>query len=188
MSKAYKGDYLKHILIVLAVTLPILLLSIFAVVVPYGNEFKDKKKASLKAERELRIVELERDNKLSQKNKIEFGNKELLAQLREPKPMLQFLDENLFVDTAILKNSLSKETEISEEITYQIKTRQLQTTLQNFYDLIENSNNFGIHFQLGFPIFFSADKGRVESTFNMTIYKLKPFKQNIVRPYTDIQK
>jgi hypothetical protein len=188
MSKAYKGDYLKHIAIASAITIPILLVAIFSLIVPLGNEFKDRKKDSFKSERALKIVELERDNKISQKNKIEFGNKELLKQLREPKPMLSFLDENLFISTAILKNSLSTETKNTKEIVYTIKTRQLQTTLQNFYDLIENSNKFGFRFEVGFPIKFSAEKGKVESNFNISVYNLKPFKQNTIRPFTEIQK
>jgi hypothetical protein len=188
ISKAYKGNYLKQISVVSAITVPILMIAIFAFVVPYGNEFKHQKKESLKLERELRIVEMERDNKLSQKRNIETENRELLSQLRTPKPIIKFLDENLFVENAILKNSLSGKDGDLEKIVYQISTRQLQTTLQNFYDLIEETGSFGFRFQVGFPIEFEAEKGKVASTFFVDLYKLPPFKQNIVRPFTEIQK
>jgi hypothetical protein len=187
ISKAYKSDYLIHILYISGITIPILLIFIFVFVVPFGKEFKEQKRDSKIVERELRKVERHFNLRKSKLLELEFDNKTLLKQLRTPKDIDIFLEENPFMAKATLLNSSTIEEKYLDRVTYRIETKQLYTTLENFYDVIENNSNFGFRFQVDFPIKFEADRQKIKAFFSLNVYKLKNIKKEIVRPYTDIQ-
>jgi hypothetical protein len=187
ISKAYESDYLIHILYISGITIPILLIFIFVFVVPFGKEFKEQKRDSKIVERELRKVERHFNLRKSKLLELEFDNKTLLKQLRTPKDIDIFLEENPFMAKATLLNSSTTEEKYLDRVTYRIETKQLYTTLENFYDVIENNSNFGFRFQVDFPIKFEAERQKIKAFFSLNVYKLKNIKKEIVRPYTDIQ-
>jgi hypothetical protein len=189
ISKPYRGDYLKHVLIVAGATVPILLIFIFAFVVPFGSEFKEKKREKKIVEKELRRAKLHYDSRISKLRELEIIHREVLKDIKHPKDMDLFLEERPFIKYSVPQKDLDGEEGYLERLVYKVQTKALYTTLESFYDILENDSSLGFRFQLDFPIQFEANsKNRISALFNINLYKLKPIKKEIVRPYQDIQK
>lgn len=188
ITKPYKGNYLKHVLIVTGVAIPTLLLFIFLFVVPFGTEYKHIKREVKFVERDLKVAEMRYEEKKSELKKLETENSFLLSELKNPKDLQIFKSENPFIEKIVPLNERWKEGKIFKKEVYQLETKYLYTTLDNIYDLIGNSEEYGFRFVVDFPIEFESKKRKIGSKITFNLYKLKPIERDLVRPFTDIQK
>jgi hypothetical protein len=188
ITHPYKGNYLKHILIVTGVAIPILLIFIFFFVVPFGLEYKHIKRESKLKERDLLVAEHNFKESEKSLKELENLNYDLMNEFKNPKEIDDFIAENPYIEKIREENDLFEDGEIFEKHVYRVETKYLYTTLENFYDLLSNNNQHGMRFVIDFPIIFEEDKKRLKIAFNIALYKLKPIKRDLVRPFKDIQK
>ena len=189
ITKSHKGNYLKHLLIVTSVAVPILLIFIFLFVVPFGTEFKSLKREAKLLERDLKTVELKHKHREKELYSLEVEHKQTMSKFKKPKNIDEFLNENPYIDKIIALKNKTEDRQFFTKYVYKVETKSLYSTLENVYDLMKNSKDFNMKFVIGFPITFEvAKKGRLRSSFYINIEKLKPIKKEIVRPYKDIQK
>ncbi len=188
ITKPHKGNYLKHALLVTGIAIPILLIFIFLFVVPFGSEYKHIKRDSKVVERDLKQRELHYNERLNTLQRAELEHSNLLKTLETPKSLDEFKDENPFISKILSLQDRWEDGKLFRKEVYQIDTKYLYTTLNNFYDMLKHSDDFGFRFVLDFPIVFEADKGKIKSSFAMSLYKLKPIDRELVRPFKDIQK
>lgn len=187
-TKQHKGNYVKHLLIISGVAIPILLIFIFIFVVPFGSEYKSIKLESKILEREVAFLKTKREEVENNYFLMDKNNYKMMNEFNSPKEMEKLKDENPFIEKIThLKNS-GGEVGLFIKDVYQIETKFLYTTLENIYDLMKNSKEYGLRFNINFPIILEAKKSKLKSAFNINVYRLKPVKKDNIRPYTDIQK
>jgi len=189
ITKPHKGNYVKHLLIVSAVAVPTLMIFIFFFVVPFGTEYKSVKKDTKLLERDLKAIELNYAQQKKGLYNLEIEHKQVMSELKDFKDVDDFRTDNPYINKVAFLKNLTEDKDIFTKYSYLVETKKLYSTLENFYDLMENSTNSKMRFKINFPIIFEvAKKGRLKSSFNIDIFKLKPIKKEIVRPYKDIQK
>ena len=189
ITKLHKGNYIRQLIFVTAIALPILMIFIFLFVIPAGSQYKNFKKEIFKLKRELLIAE--RNYKTLQKDlyNIELGNHYVLKEFRKPKSMVDFKNDNPYIRNFKEINSKYEDTKLFTKRTFKIQTKYLYSTLENFFDLLENNDKYEMRFTVDFPIKFRVDKHRkLAITFNLNLYKAKPLPKRKLRPYKDIQK
>jgi len=189
ITRPHKGNYLKHLLIVSAVTVPTLLIFIFFFVVPFGTEYKSVKKETKILERDLETVESNYKKEKHTLYNLEIGHKQIMSELKNFKSIDRFKTDNPYINNIESLKNKTEESKLFTKYVYQVTTKKLYSTLENFYDLMENSDDSKMRFVVNFPIIFEvAKKGKLKSYFNIDVFKLKPIKKEIVRPFKDIQK
>lgn len=188
ITKPYKGNYLKHVLIVAGVTIPILLLFIFLFIVPFGREYKSVKREVKSIERKLKIVENNYEKKKNELQRLNIEYANLLSEFKNPKDIKRFQEENPFIQKIVPLPERWQEGKLFKKEVYQLTTRYLYTTLNNVYDFMKNSDDYGFKFVVDFPIELEAKKRKLKAVVTFDVYKLKPIKRDLVRPFTEIQK
>jgi hypothetical protein len=188
ITKPYKGNYLKHVLIVTGVAIPVLLIFIIFFVIPFGTDYKHIKRESKLKERELSIVEDNYNRSIHDLKQIEKLNHEVLTELREPKDLNDFKAENPYIDSITEIKDLFEESEIFKKYVYRVETKYLYNTLENFNDLLSNGEQYGFRFSIDFPVKFEREENRLKVSFNINLYELKKIERDLIRPFTDIQK
>ena len=189
ITKLHKGNYIRQLIFVTVIALPILILFIFLSVIPAGNQYKNYKKEIFKLKRELLIAD--KKYKTLQKNlyNIELGNHYVLTEFRKPKSMVDFKNDNPYIRSFREVKDKYEDTKLFSKRTFKIQTKYLYSTLENFFDLLENSDKYQMRFAIDFPIRFQVDKHRkLAINFNLNLYKAKPLPKREPRPYKDIQK
>ncbi len=187
-TKSHKGNSLKHVLIVSGITIPLLFLFLIFFVMSFGNEYKHLKLNAKNQERSYQQAEMIYETKKSELAKLEKENHELFETLREPKDLTVFKDENPFIEKITPLRDLTEETDTLIKNVYRIETTSSNTTLRNLYDLMAKSEEFGLRFDISFPILIESDRNGERASFNLNLYKLKKIERDLVRPYTEIQK
>jgi hypothetical protein len=189
ITKLHKGNYIRQLIFVTAIALPLLMIFIFLFVIPAGSQYKNFKKEIFKLKRELLIAE--KNHKTLQKDlyNIELGNHYVLKEFRKPKSMVDFKNDNPYIRSFREIKDKYEDTKLFTKRTFKIQTKYLYSTLENFFDLLENSDKYEMRFTVDFPIKFRVDKHRkLAITFNLNLYKAKPLPKREPRPYKDIQK
>lgn len=188
ITNPHRGNYLKHILIVGGISIPTLILFILVFVVPFGAEYKKIKQEIKLVERNLKVAEMGYEDKKAEFQELSHKHEKLLSELRNPKSVEELKRDNQFIQSITpLSNRWSEDKLFKKEV-YQLETKYLYTTLDNIYDLLKNSSEYGFRFGVDFPIEFKSNKGKIKAKMAITIYKLKPIKRDLVRPFTEIQK
>lgn len=188
ITKPHRGNYVKHLLVTTATTIPVLLIFIFFSVVPFGKEYKGVKKEAKLLERDLQVVELKHKHRFKELYNLELEHKQIMHKFKEPQSTDSFKSDNPYVYKIVELKEKREENELFEKLVYKIETQKIYSTLDNMYDLMKNSEDFNMKYVIDFPIIFEVEKrGRLKASFNLNIQKLKPIKKEIVRPYTDIQ-
>jgi len=189
LTKPHKGNYLKHLIIVISVAVPILIIFIFVFVVPFGLEFKDIKKETKLLEKDLKVAELNQEKMKKELYNLEIEKAQIMNEFKNPTTVRDFQNENPFVDKISYLPNQTTDNKFFTQLIYKVETKQLYSTLDNFFDLLKNNQDFKMQFTVDFPIVFQVDKKRrLKSSFNLNVEKLKPIKKELVRPYKDIQK
>lgn len=188
ITKPHKGNYLKHVLIVVGVALPTLLIFIFLFVIPFGAKYKEIKRDVKLVERDLKLAEMKYNKEKSKLGVLRQDNSLLLYELRNPKSIKKFQEDNLFIKKIIPLKERWEDGKLFKKEVYQLETDYLYTTLDSIYDLMENSKEYGMRFVVDFPIEFEAKKRKIRSKLTFAVYKLKPIIRDLVRPFTEIQK
>ena len=189
ITKPHKGNYIRQLIFLTSIALPILIIFIFSSVIPAGNEYKHYKKEILKLKREALIAEKRYQTLQKDLYNIELSNHYVLEEFRKPKSMIDFKNDNPYIRSFREIKDKYEDTKLFIKRTFEIKTKYLYSTLENFLDLLENSDKYQMRFAIDFPIRFRVDKHRkLAITFNLNLYKAKPLPKREPRPYKDIQK
>lgn len=187
-TKSHKGNSLKHVLIISGITAPILIIFIIVFVLSFGQEYKNLKMNAKIYEKDLYKFTTIYETKNSDLAKLEKDHHELFETLRKPKDISILKDENPFIENIVLVTDEHKENVNLIKSIYKVETTSSNSTLQNIYDLMKRSNEYGAKFDIDFPIVIESDRGGERATFNLNIYKLQKIERSLVRPYTEIQK
>jgi len=189
LTKPHKGNYLKHLVIVTSMAVPILIIFIFVFVVPFGFEFKDIKKETKLLEKDLQMAELNQEKMKKELYNLEIEKAQIMHEFKKPTTVKDFQNENPFVDRISYLPNQTTDNKFFTQLIYKVETKQLYSTLDNFFDLLKNNQDFKMQFAVDFPIVFQVDKKRrLKSSFNLNVEQLKPITKELVRPYKDIQK
>jgi hypothetical protein len=168
---------------------PILIIFIFVFVVPFGFEFKDIKKETKLLEKDLQMAELNQEKMKKELYNLEIEKAQIMHEFKKPTTVKDFQNENPFVDRISYLPNQTTDNKFFTQLIYKVETKQLYSTLDNFFDLLKNNQDFKMQFAVDFPIVFQVDKKRrLKSSFNLNVEQLKPITKELVRPYKDIQK
>jgi hypothetical protein len=155
--------------------------------VPFGQEYKDKRREYKEAKATNIDIERTYSEKLNILNHLKKESREIIQIFNEPRNIELFVEESSFIKhlTLVDRNS-SHETFIKS--LYKVETHYLPITVQEFYKFIEKGSRTGLVFELQFPITFSTIKNKVQANFLMNVYQLKEINRDLVKPFQQLQR
>jgi hypothetical protein len=185
ITKPYKGNYTKHLAAILIIGIPLLIVTILFVLLPFGDRFKQIKKEKLEVDLQYQKIALKYKEYKKHLYKLQIEEQKHLEKLYNPNPIEDFVENNPFIDKVYL---IAKEVRGKiEKSVYKVETRALYGSLENFYDLLKNSSKYGIKFGVDFPIHLISENNRkLKIVFNMNVYKMKKRDEYRIQPYKEL--
>gem|GEM_PF-3773533 len=187
ISQAYRASQIKNIMVVTAVAIPLIFVFIFTYVVPFGQEYKEKRKEYQLAKNANLDIENTYSEKLNRLNLLKEESKPIIEIFNEPKNIELFVEESKFIKSMRLVDSNSSDEIFIKEL-YKVETHYLPITVQEFYKFIENGSRNGLIFEVKFPISFSTIKNKIQGKFYLNLYRLKDVNRDLVKPFKQLQR